>query len=224
MKPWAIVINLVLMCALGVAHAASKAYIANPYQCKSCHQAQYDFWNKTHHSSAYLVLYAKQQHLDPECVACHSVGFGEKNGFTKTADALLLKGAPSRKSGEKPMIELVLETAFKGEKDPKEEKEILALDSRVQPDRYAKLKSAFHQKLDTVQEKPGWDKVYAGVQCENCHGNRADHVLKGPHKSKIKQPVKAALCIGCHDSMRDPGFSFAAKRALVACPKIGATP
>lgn len=191
------------------------AFVANPYVCKKCHEPQYRAWEKTKHASAYLVLYAKGQHLDPECVACHSLGLNEPGGFTSVADPLLLEGAPDRKSGEKPLIASVLEKVFQDDGDAG------ALDSREDPRRYEKLKARYHQEMDSYAAKPGWKHVYAGVQCEHCHGNRADHVatrtkgLSGRRGAK----VKATICLECHNDLRDPAFSFSVKQPQISCTR-----
>ena len=70
-------------------------YVANPYRCRTCHREQYDFWAGTKHAAAYLVLYAKNEHFDPECIGCHSLGFGEASGFTRIAEPLELKKSRS---------------------------------------------------------------------------------------------------------------------------------
>ena len=60
---------------------AMKPYIAHAYYCRTCHQKQYDFWESTKHASAYLVLFAKNQHFNPECIGCHSLGFRDPAGL-----------------------------------------------------------------------------------------------------------------------------------------------
>ena len=49
--------------------------------CKSCHAAEYASWKKTKHSHAYHTLVEKGQEKDPECLPCHTVGFGFQTGF-----------------------------------------------------------------------------------------------------------------------------------------------
>ncbi len=61
--------------------------------CEKCHQHAhaYDVWAKSKHSHAYKTLVdAKRpsnRQFDPECIVCHTVGFGYQSGFvsaTKT--------------------------------------------------------------------------------------------------------------------------------------------
>jgi len=49
--------------------------------CTECHQPFVESWEKTRHSHAFASLENVGKSSDPECVVCHSVGFGEKGGF-----------------------------------------------------------------------------------------------------------------------------------------------
>jgi hypothetical protein len=55
-------------------------------QCAECHVRQFDFWRKTPHSRAYEALAnaGAQNHL--ECLSCHSVGLGDREGFRGPQD------------------------------------------------------------------------------------------------------------------------------------------
>jgi Cytochrome c554 and c-prime len=62
--------------------------------CKGCHKSAYKVWEKSTHSIAYQgskehhgLVDAKQPSLrqfDPECIVCHSVGYGYQSGFVST--------------------------------------------------------------------------------------------------------------------------------------------
>src|SRR5262249_1319161 len=56
--------------------------------CRQCHKAEFDTWNESKHAEGYPTLSenpeAKPPHnrqFDPECVICHTVGFGYESGF-----------------------------------------------------------------------------------------------------------------------------------------------
>jgi hypothetical protein len=54
-------------------------------KCKKCHDYAYDVWKHSPHSHAYDTL-VKAQHpsnrqYDPECIVCHTVGFGFQTGY-----------------------------------------------------------------------------------------------------------------------------------------------
>ncbi len=57
--------------------------------CVECHQGFVESWRTTRHSSAFATLERVGKSKDPECVKCHSVGFGEEGGF------LSLKATPA---------------------------------------------------------------------------------------------------------------------------------
>lgn len=50
-------------------------------KCAECHQPFVESWKKTGHAGAFSSLERVGKSFDPECVACHSVGFGEEGGF-----------------------------------------------------------------------------------------------------------------------------------------------
>ncbi len=49
--------------------------------CKTCHTSEYASWKKTKHSHAYHTLVEKGHEKDPDCLTCHTVGFGFQTGF-----------------------------------------------------------------------------------------------------------------------------------------------
>ena len=49
--------------------------------CKTCHASEYASWKKTKHSHAYHTLVEKGHENDPDCLTCHTVGFGFQTGF-----------------------------------------------------------------------------------------------------------------------------------------------
>lgn len=60
-------------------------------KCQSCHQGESAKWSGTKHSHAMEALdkVAKRpslRYLDPECVVCHTVGFGYNTGYTNAKD------------------------------------------------------------------------------------------------------------------------------------------
>ncbi len=161
-------------------------FVANPYVCKKCHEAQFTFWENTKHASAYLVLFAKNQHFDPSCIKCHSLGFKVPEGFQAiTRPVALSEKVPS--SPKRPWVEAVMDEVFVGDKKT-------ALDSRAEPERYQKLKKKYHQALNEKQNAGEFSKVYISVQCEHCHGNREEHLRTGKRGVKFTENS----CRGCH--------------------------
>jgi Cytochrome c554 and c-prime len=64
-------------------------------RCTECHAAAEKVWKDTPHSHAYKTLVdAKQpsnRQYDPECIVCHTVGFGYNSGFTTAEKTAKLK-------------------------------------------------------------------------------------------------------------------------------------
>jgi hypothetical protein len=63
--------------------------------CKKCHEHAYDIWKKTPHSHAYKTLVdakmPQNRQYDPECIVCHTVGFGYQSGFVTAEKSPKLK-------------------------------------------------------------------------------------------------------------------------------------
>jgi hypothetical protein len=71
----------------GLRRAGPVEYVGSE-KCKSCHQHAYDIWKTTPHSHAYAALEDKEKknppsnrQFDPECIVCHTVGFGYQTGY-----------------------------------------------------------------------------------------------------------------------------------------------
>ena len=50
--------------------------------CGGCHEEAYSIWRESSHSRAYEALVRRGRERDPECLICHSVGFGYEGGFS----------------------------------------------------------------------------------------------------------------------------------------------
>ena len=51
------------------------------HACGVCHKIVYDHWSKTKHGVAYSTLTKKRYQYDPECIKCHTTGYGYISGF-----------------------------------------------------------------------------------------------------------------------------------------------
>jgi hypothetical protein len=49
--------------------------------CKPCHEAQYQQWRTTAHARAFHSLVEQDKHYEPECLGCHTTGYGLPGGF-----------------------------------------------------------------------------------------------------------------------------------------------
>ncbi len=61
-------------------------------KCARCHEEESAQWSGTSHSRAYSALAARGQDADPECLQCHTTGYGLVGGFAKPSDSPLLAG------------------------------------------------------------------------------------------------------------------------------------
>ena len=50
-------------------------------KCGECHQPFVESWKETQHAAAFAALKQAGKSADPECLICHTVGFGEAGGF-----------------------------------------------------------------------------------------------------------------------------------------------
>lgn len=58
----------------GLAYVGSSA-------CGICHKMIYDHWSKTAHGVSYETLVYSGHQYDPECIKCHTTGYGYVSGF-----------------------------------------------------------------------------------------------------------------------------------------------
>lgn len=59
--------------------------------CKTCHSAEHAIWSDSRHGRAYNTLRKINKAFDPECLACHVVGFNLPGGFISELDTPDLK-------------------------------------------------------------------------------------------------------------------------------------
>jgi hypothetical protein len=59
--------------------------------CVNCHAQEFVRWGFTDHAKAWTSLVKREGTADPECVGCHSTGFGEPGGFGALTDANVRK-------------------------------------------------------------------------------------------------------------------------------------
>lgn len=195
-------------------------YVAHPQHCRTCHQKQFDFWATTKHSSAYMVLFSKNQHFNPECISCHSLGYKTEGGFFDISQPIVLSETPAAPRGKKakkadgPFVEKLMKTVFGAEL----KKGALSSVDPKQGDRHARLHKRYDAEIRKLEEKDAIRNLYIGVQCEHCHGNRHGHPdANVPTLKKVADDT----CKNCHAAPNATEFTdtnFAAAKAKIACP------
>ena len=83
--------------------------------CATCHPTIVDTWRATRHAIAYQSLYSRGQHLDRECIGCHTAGWRHSGGFSDPRAVGILKnvqceschgpGKEHAKPGDKRLID-----------------------------------------------------------------------------------------------------------------------
>lgn len=64
---------------------------ASSGRCASCHQKEMAKWSFSKHARAWETLILEKQTQNPECITCHSTGFGQKGGFGEPSIANIRK-------------------------------------------------------------------------------------------------------------------------------------
>ena len=72
--------------AVQAAFPQQKAHFVGSEACKECHKRDYDLWKESKHSHALDALSKiadkpANRQFDPDCVRCHTVGFGVVSGY-----------------------------------------------------------------------------------------------------------------------------------------------
>lgn len=60
----------------------SASYVGSA-ACASCHEDEHRIWKSTGHAHAFSTLQEKGADADPNCIACHTVGFGTPSGYRR---------------------------------------------------------------------------------------------------------------------------------------------
>ena len=162
--------------------------------CMACHEAQGQKWHKTAHSLAMVTLINAQADKNPQCISCHSVGYGKKEGFQSLSELALVKvdKDPNKLTAASDLYW----------------KEIKQIASKIDSVRgLSKAMRAKHAKVwDKTDRKHEIIHQFGNVQCLNCHDQSMDH----PYDSKKKlSPAEnklaiTAKCLECHNYDQSP--------------------
>jgi hypothetical protein len=75
----------------------SAALFVGSESCANCHPTAAKIWRSTGHGQAFATLLKRQADADPNCLGCHTVGFGSPSGYRREfrADRLVDVGCES---------------------------------------------------------------------------------------------------------------------------------
>lgn len=65
----------------GLLRAEAKAKYVGIDKCKTCHEEHYKDYHGRRFDRAFKVLKMRKLDKNPECLKCHTTGFGEESGF-----------------------------------------------------------------------------------------------------------------------------------------------
>ena len=65
----------------------SQAHYVGSESCQTCHAEAHEVWQGTGHAHAFQTLIDVGADADPNCIACHTVGFGKESGYRRTMGA-----------------------------------------------------------------------------------------------------------------------------------------
>ncbi|MCC7441771.1 MAG: hypothetical protein IT285_09060 [Bdellovibrionales bacterium] len=195
------------------AHAPTPAGVPK-YQtfpkCAECHAQQTEFWRKTNHANALKPLLKAKQIRNKDCLRCHSLALGEKEGFADVLKLAERNAGEGRAEWVEPEpLATWLETLHEAD-DLEETAKLLPSDAKP---------AALHVALSNFK------RVWAPVQCENCHAPGYDHPFGAPYAKAVDT---SKTCLQCHTQERAPGWyeksgsiiagTLDKKKALIACP------
>ncbi len=128
------------------------SYVGNA-ACGQCHAEAVSTWKKSHHAKAFATLLrrAKEEKVwsparHPDCVVCHSVGYGERSGFRSEAQTPGLMGVGCEACHGPSSKHVAFWKKWKGKKVP--------LAKRVQTPKRARVAC---YTCHTFEQSPGFD-------------------------------------------------------------------
>ncbi len=151
-------------------------------RCAECHLKQFDFWRKTRHTLALKSLIDSKQSENKDCLRCHTVGLGEKGGFSAVTQLGRLRGG-----GEWPPEDL---SAF-----------LAQMHAAPSLSTEVTLRRGDASGFPLKDSLAKADRAYSPVQCENCHGPGGEHPFGS---TTFKKAVPDSRCLKCHTAERAP--------------------
>jgi len=71
---------------LGLSRAWEPRDYSGAVSCRRCHEKIYEVWIASPHARAFHLLIPTRDEYNPECLTCHTLGFGKPGGFQNIRD------------------------------------------------------------------------------------------------------------------------------------------
>ena len=219
-----------------------KAAYSGEEFCSVCHREQHATWLLTSHASAWETLVEHGKDRDPECLKCHTVGFGQPGGFDPAQRQEQLRGVQCEnchgRGGPHQSPEFAkagFEKTCLGCHDPQHSlhfvfAERLPLVSHAANRQFESLSVDERRKL--VEKRAKRERMFfepgefvGSAACASCHAKEHELWAKSAHAGAFatlehKNEAKNADCQRCHTTgFKQPtGFpSGGATLAGVGC-------
>jgi hypothetical protein len=140
---WSGAIGAIGLVGLAMSVAARSALAAPPEgqtyigvkQCAACHLKEYKVWKASKHATAAFQSLTAKYVADPECLKCHSTGYGQPTGFKALATTPNLAGTTCEACHGPGSKHAEIAKQFTDKKpSPEEEKAIRGSTWKVMPD------------------------------------------------------------------------------------------
>lgn len=186
--------------------------------CALCHPKVFFKWYGSAHAGAYASLLQKREHRNPQCLACHTTGYGKPNGYVpdpvppliqrlKSGNASLRKAAIAELvelPAAKTVPELLL--ALSSSNDPCRAAAYECLGQITQrPDRGVNGTPRPPTGYDPAAERKTRDLAITAWQqwWKHHRENLASRLLAGQKRPQISRyPLASVGCESCHGGAR----------------------
>ena len=188
--------------------------------CRVCHEQQHATWSLTTHAFAFDTLVERGEQANEECVACHSVGFKQKGGYSMELRQPQLEGVQCEnchgRGGPHQSPDFAkqgYEAVCKGCHNPQHSlrfnfAERLPIISHTANSQVASLsleqRRSLLQKREHHERKLFDDGEYVGsAACQGCHAAEHENWAKSPHAKafatlQAKKSDSDGECQNCH--------------------------
>ncbi len=169
----------------------SEHRMPKPTTCLDCHKSQVEKWESTPHSLAYITLLKNSGNHNKECLACHTWGQGEGQGFQNSKE-VVLSGDEKAAATEDYWREV--SSIFKNIHKVRE----------LSSEKIVKLNRSWNE----LDQKKNIQHKFTNVQCLNCHKLHIDHPfgpsIKSSYSYEEKKYKRIDFCVQCHNKDQSP--------------------